>query len=83
MEWFVERYRKMLQVDEHLKRLGVESVEELELGALEWQLSRKLDRREANRLAALARVRNALAHRKPAFSEDVRLLLERRFSVAT
>jgi hypothetical protein len=72
----VYQYRKMLRVDEHARRIGVQSVEELELGALVWQLSRKLDRKEADRLAALARVRNALAHRKPALSEDVRLLLE-------
>lgn len=74
---FVHRYRKLLRVDEQARRLGVKSVEELELGALEWQLLRKLDRKEADRLAALARVRNALAHRKPAIPDDVRLLLER------
>ncbi|MEH6740384.1 MAG: hypothetical protein V7695_17860, partial [Sulfitobacter sp.] len=78
---FVDRYRKMLRVDDHARRLGVESVEELELGALVWQLSRRLDRKEADRLVALSRVRNALAHRKPALSDDVRLLLERSSSV--
>jgi len=77
---FVDRYRKILRVDEQSRRLGVQSVEELELGAIEWQLSHKLNRKERDRLMALARVRNALAHRKPALSEDVRLLLEQRSS---
>ena len=82
-QYFVQRHRELLRVDDHARRLGVNSVEELEFGALDWQLSRSLDRREADRLSALARMRNALAHRRPAKPDDVRLLLDRRPSRAS
>lgn len=71
----VSRHRSRLQLDQHLRDLGVASVEEIELGALRHQLSRHLSRPEAERLDLLARARNALAHRQPISPEDASKLL--------
>lgn len=71
----IDRHRRRLRVDDHLRSLGVTSVEEIELGALRHQLHGALDRREANRLESLARLRNRLAHRQPGAPEDCRVLL--------
>ncbi len=67
----VERFRPRLTIDAHLSALGVRDVDEIELGALQWQLGKLLTRGEANGLAAMARIRNALAHRKPAAAADL------------
>ncbi len=72
---FVQRFRDLLYVNNFTRGLGVSSVDELEFGALNRQISDKLSEKDANRLAAMTRIRNALAHRKPAEPEDVRHLL--------
>ncbi|WP_136646417.1 hypothetical protein [Tabrizicola sp. YIM 78059] len=72
---FIDRYRKRLRVDEHLRSLGVTSVDDIELGALRHQLRGALDRGDADRLEALARLRNRLAHRQPGDPEDCRTVL--------
>lgn len=66
----IERHRKHLYLDEHLKALGVHVVEDIELGGLRRQLGRVLARDEADQLAALANLRNHLAHRKPIAARD-------------
>ncbi|MFN3260762.1 MAG: hypothetical protein ACE37J_09395 [Pikeienuella sp.] len=71
----VETYRVRLHVDEHLLGLGVRSIEEIEFGALRFQLRRSLSRPEADRLDALTRARNALAHRKPVDPQDALQIL--------
>ncbi|MCX7645359.1 MAG: hypothetical protein N2Z62_08705 [Rhodobacteraceae bacterium] len=71
----IDRYRERLRIDEHLRSLGVTSVEEIELGALRHQLRGALDRAAVDRLEALARLRNRLAHRRPAEPEDCKKLL--------
>jgi hypothetical protein len=71
----IARYRRMLTVDEHLLALGVRDVEEIELGALARQLRSRMPRDDAYRLDSLGRIRNALAHRKPATPEDLQLTL--------
>jgi len=67
----IERYRKTLRVDQHLHSLGVASVEDIEMGALHWQLSRVLQGQELYGVEALARMRNDLAHRKPVRMADL------------
>ncbi|MSU90741.1 hypothetical protein GE300_14135 [Rhodobacteraceae bacterium 2CG4] len=71
----VSTHRSRLRLDDHLRCLGVASIEEIELGALRYQLRRYLNRTESERLDALARARNALAHRQPLNREDILLLL--------
>ncbi len=71
----IDRHRKRLRIDEHLLSLGVNSVEEIELGALRFQLRSVLDRRDADRLDVLSRLRNRLAHRQPGAPEDCRAVL--------
>jgi len=66
----IERHRKHLYLDEHLRALGVLAVEDIELGGLRRQLGRVLTRDETDRLAALAGMRNDLAHRKPISARD-------------
>lgn len=66
----IERYRKHLHLDEHLRALGVNSVDDIELGGLRRQLGRIVVREEADRLASLANLRNDLAHRKPISPAD-------------
>ena len=71
----VERHRKRLRLDDHLRALRVSDVSEIELGALAWQLCSQVSREEAMQLESLARIRNSLAHRKPASREDLEILL--------
>lgn len=66
----IERHRKHLYLDEHLRALGVLAVEDIELGGLRRQLGRFLAREEADQLTALACLRNDLAHRKPIAAAD-------------
>lgn len=51
----VATHRSRLRLDDHLRGLGVASIEEMELGALNHQLGRFLDRPESTRLSVLAR----------------------------
>ena len=71
----VTRYRRLLVVDEHLQALGVRDVDEIELGALARQLRNRLPREEAQKLDCFGRIRNALAHRKPAPPADLAVAL--------
>lgn len=67
----IQRYGKHLRVDQHLRNLGVETVEDIELGAVRWQLSRLLNGEARYGVDALARMRNDLAHRKPVRAADL------------
>lgn len=78
-QWLVARYRKQLYVDDHLKSLGVMVAEDIELGGLRKQLLPFLARDDAEKLTALARLRNDLAHRKPVSADD--FFLGRRLKV--
>lgn len=72
---FVERHRSRLRLDEHLRRLGVATIEEMEFGALRFQLSDCVTRTEAEQLSLRTRARNALAHRQMVDPADLRALL--------
>ena len=61
----IDRYRKFLRIDEHLKALGVQQVQDIELGALRHQLRNFVHRDEWDRIKTLADMRNDLAHRQP------------------
>ncbi|MCC5975669.1 MAG: hypothetical protein JJT81_16690 [Rubellimicrobium sp.] len=71
----VAAHRSRLRLDDHLRGLGVTSIEEIELGAIRFQLRGSLTRQEANRLEVLLLARNALAHRQPVPPEDAQKLL--------
>lgn len=60
----IERHRKLLRVDDHLRQLGVRDVGDLEFGALAWQLGSRLGRSESDLIECFAALRNDLAHRK-------------------
>lgn len=72
---FIAKYRDLLRIDKNQESLKVKSVDEMALGAIDWQLGRKLKWEEAARLKALAQVRNSLAHRKPGLPGDVRIII--------
>lgn len=74
----LQRHRSGLRVDDHARALSVHDVEELEFGAIFWQLERKLDRSEALAIERLVRMRNALAHRKPVAPGDLRDVMRAR-----
>ncbi|WP_287833560.1 hypothetical protein [Acidiphilium sp.] len=76
----VATHRSRLQLDNHLLDLGVASIDEMELGALRFQLRRYLTRTESEQLDTLVHARNALAHRRPVDPEDALQLLRRPFS---
>ncbi|OWJ76645.1 hypothetical protein [Haematobacter genomosp. 1] len=61
----IDRYRKFLRIDDHLLKLQVSEVENIELGALRYQLRAHLSRTELEHIEVLASMRNDLAHRKP------------------
>lgn len=69
-QMLIERHGKHLHLDEHLRAMGVQSVEDIELGGLRRQLGMVLARDEAEQVAALANLRNDLAHRKPISAAD-------------
>ncbi|MBP7338707.1 hypothetical protein [Niveispirillum sp.] len=71
----VATYRSRLRIDEHLRSLGVTSIDQIELGALRFQLRSQLSRPELQRLETLTRARNALAHLQPVDPDDVLQLL--------
>ena len=58
--------------------MGVVNVEDIELGGLRRQLSRVLVREQADQVAALANLRNDLAHRKPIDARDFNLASQMR-----
>lgn len=76
---FIEEYRHELVIDPHLASQGIESIDELEFGVLARQLKYRLRTRgqekRADELSLYARVRNDIAHRRPARPEDVGLIL--------
>lgn len=61
----IDRYRKLLRIDDYLIKLQVNEVENIELGALRYQLRPHLSRSEHEHIEVLASMRNDLAHRKP------------------
>lgn len=67
----ITRHRNLLRVDEHLHQLGVRDVDEIEFGALTWQLRGKISRTEAELIGCFSRLRNDLAHRKPVRPDDL------------
>lgn len=67
---FVATHRRKLWIDDHLRSLGVTEIEEIELGALRFQLKGSLSRPMADQLELLSKARNALAHHKPISPED-------------
>jgi hypothetical protein len=67
----VRKYRSKLHIDEHLRNLGAEDAEDIELGPMAFQLRGRIPGREARLVQALARVRNELAHGRPAVSQDL------------
>ncbi|MFC3086707.1 hypothetical protein [Tabrizicola soli] len=72
----IDRYRKFLRIDDHLRKLQVNDVENIELGALRFQLRPYLPRNELEHIEALASMRNDLAHRKPVDPQKFRRALE-------
>lgn len=71
----VATHRSRLRLDDHLRGLGVTSIEEIELGALRFQLRQSLARKDSETLDILVRARNALAHRQPVRPDDAVQLL--------
>lgn len=72
----VEYFRKHLRVDGHAANLGVREVEDLEFGALSYQLKSIVPRAQHEILIAFANMRNALAHRKLVALSDMKQVLE-------
>lgn len=72
---FLERYRENLRVNAQLVSIGVKDIDQIELGAMHYQLRNKLRSHERDHLERLARIRNALAHRQPAEATDLQLAL--------
>jgi hypothetical protein len=72
---FIDRYRKNLRIDAHSERLGVAQVEDLEFGALKWQLRSVAARSHLELITAFAAMRNSLAHRKPVPPKDLAFAL--------
>ncbi len=67
----VRKHRSKLRIDEHLQSLGAKDAEDIELGPMSWQLRGRLPASEADLLHCLARIRNSLAHRRPAGGRDL------------
>ena len=67
----IGRHRKLLRVDDRLRAFGVTSVDEIEFGALAWQLNSRIARMEAEMITCFAQMRNDLAHRKPVNPGDL------------
>lgn len=75
----ITRYRKRLRLDVHLRSLGVLDEEEMEFGALAWQLRNQVGRTEGELLDCFTRLRNRLAHGSPVDPADLdRVLREAR-----
>lgn len=67
----IGRHRKLLRVNDQLRAFGVTSVDEIEFGALAWQLNSRIARMEAEMITCFAQMRNDLAHRKPVNPSDL------------
>ncbi len=67
----VTRHRRRLRVDERQRDLGVRDVDGLEFGAIAHQLKAIVGPHEAERMWRLARIRNEIAHRRPARRDDL------------
>ncbi len=79
----IRRHRPKLRLDEHLRRLGVRDADDIELGALAWQLEGSVSPNELAFAQCLARIRNSLAHRVPAIPHDLREALRCAGSMAS
>ena len=71
----VERWRPLLSIDAMAQKLRVRSVDDLELGAVAWQLRSRIDVKEAERIRSLAVARNYLAHRDPLGLDVIQTIL--------
>jgi len=60
----VDKYRRLLKIDESLRLAGIRDIDELEFGALNRQLRSRVGREEAELLEGFATLRNELAHRR-------------------
>jgi hypothetical protein len=67
----IDRHRRRLGIDDFLRRRGITAIEDIELGGIARQLSGRIPRSDADRLNALSRMRNALAHRTPVAAGDL------------
>ncbi|MBF0629187.1 MAG: hypothetical protein HQL91_13295 [Magnetococcales bacterium] len=65
------RHRRLLRLDEHLRALNVRAINEIEFGALSWQLHGQVTRAEQEMIDCLARLRNRLAHGKAVEPADL------------
>lgn len=72
----IDRHRRKLIVTPEQRNLGVNSLEDIELGGLLYQLRSKVSVGEADLIAALARLRNDLAHRRAVAYRDVLVVLQ-------
>lgn len=72
---FLKKYRDSLWVNGHLESLGVTDVDQIELGAMFYQLRSQLSAHERDHLERLSRIRNALAHRQPSGNVDLQSAL--------
>ena len=71
----IDRFRKSLRLDEQAAKLGVTQVEDLEFGALKYQLRSIASRSQSELITAFTAMRNALAHRKPVALADLNFAL--------
>ena len=69
----IDRHGNWLHVNDHLLKLGVRDREDIDFGAIARQLRSRVSPREAELLECFARLRNDLAHRKPADPDDLDL----------
>jgi hypothetical protein len=72
----IARYSKQLIVDGQQRALGARTLEDLEFGAIEYQLRSKVPPGEADLLRALARLRNDLAHRRAVVTDDLWIVIQ-------
>ena len=68
-EWrqiFIEKYKRKLVIDEHQNFLGVENIEDIEIGGIRHQLVKKgfLPNIERDLIIALTKIRQKIAHGK-------------------
>lgn len=72
----IVRHSRQLIVDQQQRAMGARTLEDIEFGAIEYQLRSKVPPVEADLLRALARLRNDLAHHKPVAPADLGLVLQ-------
>lgn len=71
----MSEYHQHLEVDDYSRSLGLESITELEFGSIARQLRSVVSSDAQQRLHLCKRVRNDIAHRRPAAAEDMKSLL--------